>query len=176
MENVNLETGEIISAEALNKVIIRETRRANGSLRIQQDFSNCPSLAEQHTAHLTDVNWLMEKFQPDELVAYMAARNQYRKEIVGHDFSQEPDMQQAKNIVYQSRKEFDSLPDDVKFQFKNHVEFLKFIDNSANAEKMLKLGLLTPRQIDTISMKNPLSEPNQKPAEPNQKPSEPNQI
>lgn len=149
-EIVNKETGEILNAK-LNQVIIKETRRANGSLRIQQDFSNCPTLAEQHTAHLTNLNYLIEKYKPDELAAYMAAREQYRKEIVGHDFSAEPSYQDAKNVVYQSRKAFDELPDDIKYQFKNHVEFLKFIDNPANAEKMIKLGILTPKEIDKIS-------------------------
>lgn len=136
----------------LNEVIIKTTVRPNGTLRIQQDFSNCPTMAEQHTAHLTNLNYLIAKYKPDELAAYMAAREVHRREILGHDFSVEPSLQEAKNIIYKSRKEFDELPEDVKSQFKNHVEFLKFIDNPANAEKMLKLGILTQKQIDNIQI------------------------
>lgn len=150
-EIINMETGEITEGK-LNEVIIRTTRRADGSLRIQQDFSNCPTMAEQHTAHLTNLNYLIAKYKPDELAAYMAAREQYRKEIVGHDFSQEPSLQDAKNVVYRSKQEFEKLPDDIKYQFKNHLEFLKFIDNPANAEKMIKLGILTPREIEKIQI------------------------
>lgn len=150
-ETINKETGEV-STGKLNEVIKHVHYRSNGSVRIQQDFSNCPSMAEQHTAHLTNLNWLIDRFKPDELAAYIAARNDYRREIVGHDFSQEPSMQDAKNVVYQSRKAFDDLPDDVKNNFKNHVEFLKFIDNPANAEKMIKLGILTPKTIETIKI------------------------
>lgn len=141
--------------EKLNEVIILRKLRPNGRPRLQQDFRNCPTLAEQHTAHLTDINYLMEKYKPDELAAYIAARNQHRQEIVGHDFAKEPTMQEAKNVIYQSRKAFEELPDDIKLHFKNHVEFLKFIDNPANAEKMIKLGILTQTQINKIAIEEP---------------------
>lgn len=142
----------------LNEVIYVETRRENGTLRIQQDFSNCPTLAEQHTAHLTNINYLMEKYKPDELAAYIAARAQYRQEILGHDFSQEPNLQEAKNIILRSRQEFDSLPDDIRLSFKNHLEFLKFIDNPENVDKMIKLGILTPKQVDNLQIKKEASD------------------
>lgn len=139
----------------LNEVITVETKRPNGTIRIQQDFSNCPSLAEQHTAHLTNINYLMQKYQPDELARYLAERNQFRQEILGHDFSLEPNLQEAHNIVLKSRQEFEQLPDEIRLSFKNHVEFLKFIDNPANAEKMLKLGILKPKQIETLQGNTP---------------------
>lgn len=153
-ETVNKETGEI-TEHGLNDVIYVETRRANGSLRIQQDFSNCPTMAEQHTAHLTNLNYLMDKYKPDELAAYLAARTQHRQEILGHDFSQEPSMQEGLNIVYQSRQAFNDLPDDVKNNFKNHLEFLKFVDNPANAEKLIKFGIISKKQLDKIQIPEP---------------------
>lgn len=141
---------EIVKQGKLNEVIIVRTTRPDGSIREQQDFEFCPSMAEQHTAHLTDINYLIEKYKPDELAAYLAARTQYRQEIVGHDFSQEPDLQGAKNIVYRSRSEFENLDESIRSQFKNHLEFLKFVDNPANAEKMIKLGLITKKQLENI--------------------------
>lgn len=157
-ETLDMESGEIKTVEKskLNQVIYKETRRKDGSLRIQQDFSNCPTLAEQHTAHLTDINYLIEKYKPDELAAYIAARSQYRQEILGHDFSKDHDLQSAKNIVYRSKQEFEALPDDIKYSFKNHVEFLKFIDNPANAEKMIKLGILKKKQIENLQSLEPV--------------------
>lgn len=148
-EVINKETGEI-TVEQLNVVKKIITRRPNGTLRIQNDFSNCPTMAEQHTAHLTDINYLIEKYKPDELQAYLDAKNQYRQEIIGHDFSQEPSFQEAHNILYRTKKEFSELPQDIQNQFKSPLEFLKFIDNPANAEKMIKLGILTPRQVENI--------------------------
>lgn len=134
----------------LNELKIHTSTRKNGTLRIALDYSNCPSLAEQHTAHLTNINYLMAKYQPDELAAYIAARNQYRQEILGHDFSQEPSLQEAKNSVLHLKTAFEKLPEDIKNQFKNHVEFLKFIDNPSNQEKMIKMGLLKQKQIDEL--------------------------
>ena len=61
-------------------------------------------------------------------------------------------MTESKNIIYRSKQEFEQLPDDVRMQFKNHLEFLKFIDNPQNVEKMLKLGILTKRQIDAVQI------------------------
>lgn len=136
----------------LNEVKIVETVRPNGTVRIQQDFSNCPSLAEQHTAHLTDINYLIQKYKPDELGAYLAARAGHRAEILGHDFSRELSLQDAKNVVYESRKEFEKLPDSLKRNFANHLEFLKFIDNPENEEKMYKLGLLTKAQVEKLKI------------------------
>lgn len=156
-EKVNKETGEVkeIPKNLLNVVIVKKQVRENGTRRIQQDFDNCPTMAEQHTGHLTDINYLMEKYKPDELAAYLAVRNQHRQEIVGHDFSHEPNLQEAKNAVYQSRKNFEDLPEDVRKHFQNHLEFLKFIDNPKNSEKMVKLGLLKQKQIDSVKIEDP---------------------
>lgn len=147
---INEETGEILEPK-LNEVIIKETRRPNGSLRIQQDFSYCPTLAEQHQAHMTNVNYLIAKYKPDELERYLQLRASQRREIIGHDFSQEPSLQGAKNVVYQMRQRFEALPEEIKKEFKSHVDFIKFIDNPANAEKMIKLGLLKQAEIKELT-------------------------
>lgn len=140
----------VIASGKLNEVLTVETIRADGSRRIQQDFQFCPSMAEQHTAHLSDINYLMSKYKPDELAQYLAARTQYRTEIIGHDFSREPNLQDARNVVYRSKQEFEALPEELRSSFQNHLEFLKFVDNPANQEKLIKMGLLTKTQIEKI--------------------------
>lgn len=139
----------------INEVIIHEHKRADGTVSIAFDYQFCPTMTEQHSAHMTDLNYLIAKYKPDELAAYIAARNEGRQEIIGHDFSKEPDFADAKNIVYQMRKSFDELSDDVKKHFASHVEFLKFIDNPANQEKMLKLGLMTKKEIEKVKTPEP---------------------
>lgn len=145
-EKVNKETGEITEA-VLGEVIVVKTKRPNGTVRIQQNFENCPSMAEQHTAHLTDINYLMKRHQPDELAAYISARNSGRMPLPDHDYSNEPSLQDARNVTYLAKKNFLELPEDVRVHFKTPTEFFKFIDNPANQEKMIKLGLLKPNQI-----------------------------
>lgn len=139
----------------LNEVIYHSEHRPDGTVSHALDFSNCPSMAEQHTAHLTDINYLMEKYQPDELAAYLAARNQYRQEILGHDFSSEPSLQDAKNSVLALRTAYENLKPELRNQFKNHVEFLKYIDNPANKEKLIKLGLLKESEINKLTPQTP---------------------
>lgn len=175
-EKINFDTGEVtaIGLDVLNKVVVNESIRANGSLRIQQDFSNCPTMAEQHTAHLTNLNYLIDRYKPDELGAYLAARSQYRQEIVGHNFASEPSMQEAKNIAYRSRSAFEALPDNLKNQFKSHLEFLKFADIPSNAQKLIDLQILTPKQLQSILISDsqislspsPQSPPNSSPQSP----------
>lgn len=142
---------EVVSEGTLNQIVYIETKRPDGSLRIQQDFQFCPSLAEQHTAHLSDLNYLVEKYKPDELAAYITARAMHRREVLGVDFSIEPSLQDAKNMVYQIQQEYQKLPEEIRNQFKNHLEFLKFIDNPLNQEKMIKMGLLKPQQIEKLT-------------------------
>lgn len=138
---------EVVAEGKLNEIITVYTKRPSGSLRIQTDYQFCPTLAEQHSAHETDLNYLIKKFKPDELQAYINQREQMRQEIIGHDFSREPDLQGAKNFHYKLKQAYESIPEDVRMHFKNHVEFIKFIDNPANAEKMVKLGILTKKQV-----------------------------
>lgn len=140
-----------VKKDMLNVVLEKVTVRPNGTVRIQQDFSNCPTMAEQHTAHLTNLNYLISKYKPDELAAYMAARESYRREIIGHDFSQEESLQDSKNHVYVLRTMFEELPDKIKTNFKNAVEFYKFIDNPANQEKMIELGLLSKKEVTKLT-------------------------
>lgn len=150
---------EIIAEGKLNEVIYKKQKRKNGTWRIQQDFEFCPTLCEQHTAHLTDVNYLIEKFKPDELAAYIEARNQYRREIVGHDFTQEPSLLDAHNMIAASKAEFMKLPEHFRNQFRSHLEFIKYVDNEQNAETLLKLGLLSKKQIETIKGNEPPAPP-----------------
>lgn len=153
---------EIITKQGkLNEVILHVTNRKNSqnSVRIQQDFEFCPTMSEQHSAHVTDINYLMETMKPDALAAYISQRNIARQEIIGHDFSNEPSLQGAKNITYNLKKSFDDLPQEVRMHFKNHVEFLKFIDNPSNQEKMLKLGLMTKKEIKDNTLPDPIPEP-----------------
>lgn len=158
-ENFVDEFGQPVKSPKLNQLLYKITKRKDGSTRIQQDFSYSPTLTEQHTAHLTDINYLVKKYKPDELQAYISARNQYRQEILGHDFSVEPSLQDAKNIVYRSQQEFEQLPDDLKYSFKNHVEFLKFVDNPANAEKLIRAGYITKEQLKNLQSLEPVATP-----------------
>lgn len=137
------------------KLIIHHSiRKSTGYRRVQYDYSDCPTMAEQHTAKDSDINYLMKKFSPDEVAQYIAARSSHRVEILGHDFSTEPSLMEAKNEVLKIKKMFSELPPEVMRNFQDELDFLKFIDNPANAEKMIKLGLIKKKNLEEIQ-KNP---------------------
>lgn len=136
--------------DQLDKVKVVISERPNGTRRVQQDFSNCINRTEQHAAAMTDLNYLVSKFRPDELTAYLAARAQYRREILGHDFSKEPSLQDAMNAVYRSKQNFEKLPEEVKRNFRSHLDFMKFIDSEQNAETLVRVGLLKPKQLEEL--------------------------
>lgn len=135
----------------LNKVKYIITKRADGSTRIQQDYSACPSMTEQHSANLTNINFLMKKYKPDELAAYLAAKRSARQEVFGHDFSKEPDKQGAMNTVYQLRRAWEEVDPRIKAQFRSHIEFLRYIDNPANQEKLIAMGIMTKKEISEVT-------------------------
>ncbi|AXH77083.1 MAG: internal scaffolding protein [Microviridae sp.] len=146
-----MENQEIEKSGTLGEMQIIETRRPDGSLAVTFDYEFCPSQTEQHSAHLSDLNWLIERFKPDELAAYMAARNSYRQEILGHDFSLEPSLQDAKNTVLQVQELMEKLPIEVRSQFQTPLDFLKFIDNPQNQDALIKSGLATKKDIQPIT-------------------------
>lgn len=151
-------------SDKLDVMTYTETRRKDGSLRVQFGFENCVSLTEQHGARDTDINFLMKKYAPDELALYIAARNSHRQMLPDHDYSTELSMQDAMNHVHISRQAFQNLPDDIRRRFGSHVEFLKFIDNPQNEEKMVRMGVLTQEMINTIKMR--MSEKKVEPTKP----------
>jgi len=161
MPEVNQETG-LIEEGKLNELVHIITKRPNGSVRIQTDYRYAPSMTDQSQANETDLNYLIKKFKPDELGAYIAARGAKKQEIKSHDFSVEPSLTEARNITYKLKKAFDELPDNVKYSFRNHVEFLKFIENPNNQEKMVNLGLLTKTQIQQNTIPKPNDDLNDK--------------
>lgn len=93
----------------LNELIVKETKRENGTTRIQISFENCISKTDQSQIDSTDVNKLIARHSPQELDLFLSMRNAHRQEIVGQDFSKEPDLQTAMNEVYRLKQIFSEL-------------------------------------------------------------------
>jgi len=150
----------------LNQVIVNEYMREDGSVAVEYDYQYCPSQTDQTQAHMSDLNYLVAKYKPDELAAYMAARNSYRQEVLGHDFSVEPSHMEAKNIIKNAEDLINRLPAHIRDSFRSPLDFVKFVDNPQNTEILVKSGLANLKEIQKIT--GPISEPQQqqKPAEP----------
>jgi len=128
-----------------------------GEYRIQQDFSDVPSHADQSQIHENNIAMMVEKYKPDELAAYLAAKNLNRQPIEDHDFSQEPELMHAMNSAYQIQKQFDELPDTLKNFFKKPAKFLEFCENPKNRAQVEKWGLAkkSPELIEALNAIQP---------------------
>lgn len=128
-----------------NELITRVSKRPDGSTNVEYDYSQCENLTEQHTANLTDINYLIKKYTPDELSIYLASK--FRQPIEGWDFSKEPNLQESMNEIYRLKQAFQAFPEEIKNQFKNYADFVKYADNPANFEKLVKLGLIEQKPV-----------------------------
>lgn len=65
------------------------------------------------------------------------------------DFSQIQDYQESMNIILKAEEQFNSLPAVLRERFKNDTgAFLDYMNNDANKEEMIKLGLIeAPKEL-----------------------------
>lgn len=143
MENVDKETGEIM-IEPKETATIVTFKREDGSVFWGQDFTGCISKTEPHHAKETDINYLVAKYKPDELAAYLIARNP--REPFFHDFSMEPGPQEARDLQYKIKSHFNKLPERLQQFFGTALEYLKFVDNPDNMSALKQLGLSKQNQ------------------------------
>lgn len=152
MEKINFQTGEITEEKGTlgQKEIIKSTR-PNGKKRVQISFKNCVSLTDKTGAQEADLNYLVKKYSPSEFAAWMLMRQ--RPEINGHDFSKEPERMHAMNEEKRINDLYEKLAPEIKAQFSNPLQFLKFIDDKLNKEKLIKMGLITNKQVEDLEIK-----------------------
>lgn len=148
-EKVDLQTGLITEekTEFGEKEIIKTTR-PNGSKRVQVSFSKTVSMADKTGIHETDLNYLVKKYSPSDLLKWMAQKQQ--QPIYGHDFSKEPSRMHALNEQVRLDKEFEKLDPKIKKQFSSTLQFIKFVDDPKNKKALLDMGLITEQQIKEL--------------------------
>lgn len=127
-------------------------------IRVQQDFTGMPSLTDQSQIDENNIGKLMQKYTPDELQAYILARTAGKREIVGHDFSQEPSLQEAKNIAYRISEEFKALPQYIRKEFDTPTEYLMFCSNPQNTPQLEAWGLAKKKE-EVVPKEEPLVPP-----------------
>lgn len=106
--------------------------------RVQKVFTK-PSRTHQEFKDECDINKIMKKFEKTALLTHV------NKHPGGYgDFSSAPDYQEALNIVLQATEMFDSVPSHIRKQFGNDpAQFLAFVEDPANAGRMVEMGLAT---------------------------------
>lgn len=123
------------TAEMLSDVVV--TKRANGTYRV--DHMNYEkSMTQQCFSEASDVNRIMSRWLSGGPPPVSdAAKAVFRDVSHGRTF------QESLDLVLEVQEGFDSLPADLRSQFKNDPSLLlDFVNDPSNESECVKLGLL----------------------------------
>lgn len=111
--------------------------RFNRPAAVQVEF-RFPSLTEQHHREDCDVNVILRNYMKTGVLPTS------QKTPLFGDFSGTPqDYGDAVKLIEDANARFASLPSAIRERFGNDpLQLLRFLDNPANAEEAVKLGLL----------------------------------
>lgn len=85
-----------------------------------------------------DINLIMAKFQKTGAISH------FSKHEARYGFAEGVEFHEAMNIVREGDSMFAELPSLLRARFENPAAFLDFVQDEANAEEMVKLGLRDP--------------------------------
>jgi hypothetical protein len=91
---------------------------------------------EQSGAAQTDINKLLEPAMKRGLLRHTV------KFAGQYDDIPFKDLQDAMGIISKSKSMYEELPANIRKEFQSPVEFLQFVQNPSNAERMKQMGML----------------------------------
>lgn len=116
-----------------------------GIKMVNSDGSPQRSLAIQSERDNCDVNLIVDRFQKTGVLPTMNKTPQYG------DFSQLPDYQESLNTVIAAQKAFMTLDARIRKQFDNNpAEFLDFVDDPKNGDKLIEWGLRKGPDVPSV--------------------------
>ncbi len=86
-----------------------------------------------------DINKLMAKYQKTGAISH------FSRHAPRYDFCEGVEFHDAMNIVTEGDRMFAALPSDLRQRFVEPGAFLDFVQDEANAEEMIELGLRDPK-------------------------------
>lgn len=118
--------------------------RGNGSKREDHQYRSRPGEGRTHAemADETDINTIMGKYRVTGFIDHVRIGTP-----VYGDFATELDFQEAQNALIAAQEIFDRLPARVRRRVDNDPgKLIAFIEDPANADELLELGLKNPVQ------------------------------
>lgn len=101
------------------------------------------TVTQQSMADECDINNIMAQYERTGLCNHL---NQYEGQY--GDFTDVVDYQTAFNVVIKANEMFESLPSSVRKRFNNDpASFLSFVDDPANSEALIEMGLARVRDV-----------------------------
>lgn len=103
-----------------------------------------PTLTKQAPANEVDINTIMDRYERNGELP------QPRPAVYG-DALAVGDFETAMNIVNAGREAFEALPAKLRDRFANDpARFLAFVNDEANYDEALSLGLVEPRPVQNV--------------------------
>lgn len=103
------------------------------------------SMTKQSFAGETDINTIMKRYQKTGVLDHVAKHKGDYSDLVPAG-----DYHDHMNTIIAADEAFASLPSSIRRQFDNDPsQFLEFVDNPANQQEMVDLGLLEHSQMTT---------------------------
>lgn len=140
----------------------RKNVRIRERPRLSIKFNPDEDMTQQHFKDECDVNKIVARYRATGVLPQGKAAPMYG------DFTKVPEYLQSMNIVRDAQQAFNSLSAELRKQFNNDpVEFLAFVDDPKNADKLLEMGLRKPPEPEP----GPVRVEVVNPAQPAEKPS-----
>ena len=109
--------------------------------RVQLTCSDATRAKQSFSADC-DINNIMARYQKTGIITHVAAQQGDYKDLPNYE-----DFHASMNAVAAANSSFASLPSSVRSRFENDPgKFLDFVQDEANADEMVSMGLSNPSQ------------------------------
>ena len=118
------------------------TKQKRPHPRVYTNQSDMPSMTKQSFKDECNINKIMAKFQKTGAIEH------YAKHAPTYGDATPIQLMDAQQIIINAQTMFDDLPATIRKKFDNDpAKFLEFVQDEANSEEMIELGLRAKPQI-----------------------------
>ena len=137
----------------MNKRVLRSGDGSDFEVMSEATGLSCPleeSVVQQQFAEDVDINTIVRRFGLTGTVPVVDVQP-----IVG-GFAEVFDYQSALNAVLAAEEAFMQVPGDIRARFEHDAgKFLAFVDDPANADELVRLGLRKPVEVGAKEEEKP---------------------
>lgn len=119
--------------------------------KVSITFDPAQGMTRQEFQRECNINHIMAKYQKTGVVDHLA---KHAPEYGTYD---PVDFQQALETIRQGEEMFSELPSTVRKYFDNDpAEFMTFVQDPNNIDKLVELGLATPKPAESLQITDPV--------------------
>lgn len=112
-----------------------------GMLGVHEGVNTGPGLTKQAFADETNINKIVAGFEKTGMINHLSKAEPFYGDVSGL-----VDYQESLNVVMRAEELFNSMSADIRSRFQNDpAEMIEFLNDPANQDEAIKLGMLVPR-------------------------------